>query len=880
MHRSSSGKRILLRVATIAAGLLLACHAALLTSVQDDLRIRAAINDGFTTIVCALTASALLWAARHISPASARLGRAWTLLTAAVVFAMAGVAIGFIFAAAVGRAPTPSPADGAYLLFYLLFIAAIVTFGVPQPRRDEAQDLVLDAGVMVIGSLMIYFAILLKPLFESTQHEPFAILLTLMFPFLHLVPVWAAVLLLLRRPLHDGSAPPDASARTEDGKDAPPLPTWSVLLLAFSAASMAVGDAAANTQMLHGVYTAGTLTDLSYSAGLLFIALAGIAQVAQDHPPASQTASPARAAGRAADADPLRRNLRAMLVMPVLWVALAVMALVWSILQSESATSHWLIVVMTAGVIVMFVLVLVRLTAALDQNVDLTHRLRAELEERRRATTALEQAKQDLEARINARTVELSRANADLTREVNDRTQAERELDRQRAFLRQVLDLSPALIYAKDANGRYILANHALAQHLGATVDEVIGKTEADFHFAPDDVARMQNDDRQVMLTRQELVIPEEAAIDASGAERWLQIVKRPLIGADGTNPQVLGVATDITERKNAECALRLSEKRYHILFEEARDAIVIADLETGAIMDVNRQAELLLNQPRHRLVGQHHTVLHPPETRDAYRRVFREQAVSGGVVLAELMTHDGRRIPVEINCSVLDLPDGRRAVSGFFRDVSDRTRAQAELERTHLELARAYQSTLEGWTRALDIRDNETEGHSRRVAEYTALLAHTMGVPDDDLPHIRRGALLHDIGKMGVSDSILRKPGPLTEAEWEVMRLHPVLARDMLWPIDYLRPALDIPYYHHERWDGSGYPRGLKEEDIPLAARLFAIVDVWDALRSDRPYRKAWQSDQVLQYLRDQAGVLFDPSIVEAFMPLTNDIRPAHSLL
>jgi PAS domain S-box-containing protein len=844
----------------------------MLISVQNDLRMRAAINDGFTTIECALTASALLWAARHVSPSSARLGRAWTLLAAAVVFAMAGVAIGFIFAAAVGRAPTPSPADAAYLLFYLLFIAGIMAFRARPTRRNEAHNLALDTGVMVIGSLMIYFAILLKPLFESAHHEPFAILLTLLFPFIHLLPMWAAIALLLRPAAAEGAA--GAGAREKN--DAASPPTWSVLLLAFSAASMAVGDAAANFQMLNGVYVAGALTDLSYSAGLMLIALAGIAQIAQDRRLPVPDASPARQA----DANPLRRSLRAILVMPVLWVALAVMALVWSILQSESAIGRWLIAAMTVGVIIMFVLVLFRLTAALDQNVDLTRRLRAELEERRRAAAALEQAKRDLEAKVSARTAELSRANSDLVREVSDRTQAERELDRQRAFLGQVIDLSPALIYAKDADGRFILANQALAQHLGVTVDNLLGKTDADFCFTPEDVARIQHEDQEVMHTRQEKIIPEESAVDASGAQRWLQTVKRPLVGTDDSRAQVLSVATDITARRNAECALRLSEKRYHILFEEARDAIVIADLESGIIIDANRQAELLLKRPRHQLVGQHQSLLHPPDARDEYQRIFREHTISGGVVMAEVFTDDEARIPVEINSSVLDLPDGRRVVSGFFRDVSDRTRAQAELERTHLELARAYQSTLEGWTRALDIRDNETEGHSRRVAEYTALLAHTMSVPDDQLPHIRRGALLHDIGKMGIPDAILRKPGPLTETEWEVMRLHPVLARDMLWPIDYLRPALDIPYYHHERWNGTGYPRGLKETDIPLAARLFAIVDVWDALRSDRPYRKAWQSDQVLQYLQDQAGALFDPAIVQAFLPLTRDIRPAHALL
>lgn len=189
------------------------------------------------------------------------------------------------------------------------------------------------------------------------------------------------------------------------------------------------------------------------------------------------------------------------------------------------------------------------------------------------------------------------------------------------------------------------------------------------------------------------------------------------------------------------------------------------------------------------------------------------------------------------------------------------------DLQRSNEELAQAYDSTLEGWTRALDLRDHETEGHSRRVAEMTVNLARTLHVPEADLVHIWRGALLHDIGKMGIPDSILLKPGALTQDELKVMHRHPVLAYQLLASIAYLRPALDIPYCHHEKWDGTGYPRGLRGEAIPFAARLFAVVDVWDALRSDRPYRAAWDDARVRAYLREQAGTHFEPRVVEAFI-------------
>jgi len=189
------------------------------------------------------------------------------------------------------------------------------------------------------------------------------------------------------------------------------------------------------------------------------------------------------------------------------------------------------------------------------------------------------------------------------------------------------------------------------------------------------------------------------------------------------------------------------------------------------------------------------------------------------------------------------------------------------DLQRSNMELSLAYDTTLEGWSRALDLRDRETEGHTQRVTEMTERLARAIGIPDAERAHIRRGALLHDIGKMGVPDHILHKPGPLTDEEMQIMRQHPQYAYDMLSPIAFLRPAIHIPYGHHEKWDGSGYPRGLKGDQIHLAARLFAVVDVWDALRSNRPYRAAWPDEKVQEHIRSLAGTHFDPQVVEVFL-------------
>jgi PAS domain S-box-containing protein len=191
------------------------------------------------------------------------------------------------------------------------------------------------------------------------------------------------------------------------------------------------------------------------------------------------------------------------------------------------------------------------------------------------------------------------------------------------------------------------------------------------------------------------------------------------------------------------------------------------------------------------------------------------------------------------------------------------------DLERSNMDLSLAYDSTIEGWSRALDYRDKETEGHSQRVTELTIKIAREMGMSEEELVHVRRGALLHDIGKMGIPDSILLKPGPLTEEEWKIMKLHPVYSYDLLHPIAYLRPALDVPYCHHEKWDGTGYPRGLKGEQIPLSARIFSVVDVWDALRSDRPYRPAWSEEKTTAYVRSLSGIQFDPNVIDVFFKI-----------
>lgn len=246
----------------------------------------------------------------------------------------------------------------------------------------------------------------------------------------------------------------------------------------------------------------------------------------------------------------------------------------------------------------------------------------------------------------------------------------------------------------------------------------------------------------------------------------------------------------------------------------------------------------------------------------DGFRAYFAVPLTAKGQVKGVLELF--HRAPFEPDAdwiSFLDLLGGHMAIA------VDNISMFNTLQRSNLELMLSYDRMIEGWARALDYRDKETEGHCRRVTNLTVKIARMMGITGNELLNVKRGALLHDIGKLGVPDAILLKPGKLTEEEWTVMKKHTGIAADLLSPIPFMRAALDIPYCHHEKWDGTGYPRGLKGEQIPFAARIFAVVDVWDALRSDRPYRPAWPEEMVTKYIRSLSGRHFDPEVVKVFL-------------
>jgi len=320
-------------------------------------------------------------------------------------------------------------------------------------------------------------------------------------------------------------------------------------------------------------------------------------------------------------------------------------------------------------------------------------------------------------------------------------------------------------------------------------------------------------------------------------------------------------------ERKRAESLLRSSEASYCGLLNSIEEAIYIQD-QNGYFLDVNQGAVKMYGYPRDFFVGQNPEIIAAPGKNNLVEiyRMIRE-ASSGSPQVLEFW---GRRCNGDIFPMEVRLYKGhyfgRDVVIAIAQDITDRKQFQETLIQSRADLFVAYEETLKGWARALELRERETAGHSQRVVGLTLQLAQAMGIKGEALTHIQRGALLHDIGKLAIPDHILLKTEPLTE-EWVVMRLHPVYAYDLLSPIEHLYPALDIPYCHHEHWDGSGYPRGLRGEEIPLAARIFAVVDVWDAMTSERPYRPAWSAEYTSAYIREQSGKLFDPQVVDVFL-------------
>lgn len=502
------------------------------------------------------------------------------------------------------------------------------------------------------------------------------------------------------------------------------------------------------------------------------------------------------------------------------------------------------------------------------------------------------------------------RARMVLANDITERLQAEQVLANERNLLRTLIDNLPDYIFIKDVNSRIVMDNNAHQQMLGAnSPEQVLGKTDFDF-FPKEIAASFNSDEKHIIQSGESLIDREEPGIDNEGNQRWLLTTKVPIRDHDGKITGIVGINHDITEGKHREEKIRRQLARLTALsdIDRAITSSFGLDISLGTVLthvteqlSVDAAAILIFNPATNTLSFK-------------AGRGFRTKAFENSKVLRMGEGYAGRAILERRTLHISNLSEeidnvrikkalpGENFVSYYcvpliakgnikgameifnrsllepdeeWLDFAQTLASQAALaidnaslfdgvQRSNIELTLAYDATIEGWSRALDMRDKETEGHTQRVTDIALSLAQLFGLNDRELVQMRRGALLHDMGKLGVPDGILLKPGPLTNEEWIIMKKHPQFAFDMLAPIQYLKSALDIPYCHHEKWDGTGYPRGLKGEQIPLTARIFAVVDIWDALSSDRPYRSAWPAKKVIEHLRSLSGTQFDPEVVK----------------
>jgi PAS domain S-box-containing protein len=493
------------------------------------------------------------------------------------------------------------------------------------------------------------------------------------------------------------------------------------------------------------------------------------------------------------------------------------------------------------------------------------------------------------------------------------RKRIEEELRASKEQLQLITDNVSDLVTLIDLQGIRQSVSPSHTRILGYQPQELIGKSITSL-IHPEDIDKV-NAARAIAAQTGQFETVEFRTRHADGHYIWQEAIGKPLFDERGALAGGVITSRDITERKRGQERIERQVQRLN--------ALRSIDLAISASVDLSITLNVLLTQVTIQLgvdaadillLNSHLQMLEFAAKQGFHTSALEQTRLRLGDGYAGLAALDRRLISVpDLGTAQADLAKyleraGERFVSyyavplvargevrgvmevfhrtplapdrewlDFLETVANQAAIAIEdlslfeaLQRSNTELAVAYDSTLEGWSRALDLRDHETEGHTQRVAEITVRLAQAMGLSQEEITHIRRGALLHDIGKMGIPDSVLLKPSPLTDEEWEIMRKHPTYAYELLSPIAFLRPALDIPYCHHEKWDGTGYPRGLKREQIPAAARIFSVVDVWDALRSDRPYRGAWSEDRVHEYIRDQAGKHFDPQVCKTFLENT----------
>jgi len=539
--------------------------------------------------------------------------------------------------------------------------------------------------------------------------------------------------------------------------------------------------------------------------------------------------------------------------------------------------------------------------------------LRHEITEREQAEKALQEITDNLEVMVEKRTSELKMTNEQLWKENVKREAAETKTKQLQKHLELQIERMPIGLVFWDLEFQVQSWNPAAENIFGFTAQEALGNHPYDL-IVPKEAQPHVDDIWRKLLEGDTTAHSVNENMTKDGRTIICEWSNTPFKKADGTVAGILSMVQDITERKRTEEKIQQQLQRM--------TALRNIDRAISGSLDLQLTLNVFLEQLTERL-GVHaaDVLLLDPLTqtlnytagRGFHTDALKHSHLRVGVGYAGRAAHERRIVSItnlaeaenSLRRSPLLASEGfiayygipliakghvRGVVEIFYRtpfeadhewlDFLEALAAQAaiaidnaglfdDLERSNVELILAYDATLEGWSNALDYRDKETEGHSQRVTDITLKVARAMEVSEAELVHMRRGALLHDIGKLGVPDAVLFKPGKLDDEEWEIMRKHPVFAYELLSPIAFLSPALDIPYCHHEKWDGTGYPRGLKGEQIPRAALIFAVVDVWDALSSDRPYRPAWAEDKITAYIKDEAGKHFDPKVVEVFLKL-----------
>ena len=462
--------------------------------------------------------------------------------------------------------------------------------------------------------------------------------------------------------------------------------------------------------------------------------------------------------------------------------------------------------------------------------------------------------------------------------DITERKRADEALQASQLIIEGIINAIPMRVFWKDKNLVYRGCNAAYARDKGLTdPKDVVGKD--DYQMARRDLAELyRSDDRQVIESGFPKLHAEEPSTTLEGNTRTLLTSKVPLRNSKGEVIGILGTYMDITERKRTEIKLEEEQILLRTLIDNLPDRIYAKDVQGRKLMANLADWQASGGKRMEDVIGKTDFDVFPPELAADYWAIDKSVIDTGNSIINhEESGLDAQGNQIRVLTSKVPLRDAQGKATGWWVLAATSPSASGRkpsaspcwrsLQRSNSELNMAYGATIEGWSHALDLRDKETEGHTQRVTEMTMKLARAFGLSDAELVNVRHGALLHDIGKMGVPDNILLKPGKLTEEEWIQMRMHPVYAQDLLSPIAYLHGALDIPYCHHEKWDGTGYPRGLKGEQIPLTARIFAIVDVWDALTSDRPYRKAWSKEETAAHIKSGSGTHFDPQVVKVFL-------------